>query len=53
MRPDGMYVGKVYSEMNRMTINKSFEGSGGMCGGLTTTFLQHLWHCWVSDGVTE
>lgn len=25
---DGMYVGKVYSDMNRVTINKTFQGSG-------------------------
>lgn len=23
-----MYVGKVYSDMNRVTINKTFQGSG-------------------------
>lgn len=25
---DGMYFGKVYSEMNRVKINKTFQGSG-------------------------
>lgn len=28
INPDGMYVGKVYSEMNRVKINKTFQGSG-------------------------
>lgn len=50
---DGMYVGKVYSDMNRVTINKTFQGSGETFGGLSTTILQHLWHCWASDGETE
>ncbi len=28
INPDGMYVGKVYSDMNRVTINKTFQRSG-------------------------
>lgn len=54
INPDGMYVGKVYSDMNRVTIIFfSFSGKRETFGGLSTTILQHLWHCWASDGVTE
>lgn len=28
INPDGMYVGKVYSQMNRVKINKTFQGGG-------------------------
>lgn len=54
INPDGMYVGNVYSDMNRVTIHFfSFSGKRETFGGLSTTILQHLWHCWASDGVTE
>lgn len=35
---DGMYVGKVYSDMNRVTINKTFQGAGRLLAVHPQTF---------------
>lgn len=49
----GMYVGKVYSDMNRVKINKTFQGSGRRLAVNPQPFSSTFGIAGASGDVTE